>query len=604
MDAHGFLFNALLFLSATVVAVPISKKLGFGAILGYLVAGILLGPSGFRFVTNVEDMLHFSEFGVVLLLFLIGMELDPKKLWQMRTPILGMGGLQVVFTAILFAALGFACGFSFQIAFLAGMGFALSSTAISVQILNEKKILGTESGRSAFSILLFQDIAVIAMIALLPLLASQQSNSSGSLLQVLKAILVLLFALGAGHFLLRPILRFIASLHLREVFTALSLLLVVAMSALMQQLQLSMGLGAFAAGLLLANSEYRHALETDIEPFKGLLLGLFFISVGMSVDLATIRSQPGFVFSVVLLLIALKFAVHFGIGRAFHLPKSQVPLFSLLLSQVGEFAFVLFGAGRGMGIIDEEQAQVLIAISAVSMFLSPILIKIYDQFFARFFEGKSSMQEDVIENADAPVIIAGFGRVGQIVGRFLFANGIKATVLDFEPDQIELLRKFGMKVYYGDATRLDLLESAGAARAKVLVVAIDEVESNLALVDMAQKNFPHLKIVCRSRNVAHSFELMARGVSVLERETFDSSLRMGRAVLEEMGVSPYQTYSLAQKFRRLDIWFLGELFKERGNDKVRISKSKQAREDIERMFAQEDQEQRLKDEAWSVYEKE
>jgi glutathione-regulated potassium-efflux system ancillary protein KefC len=591
---HGVLWIALVFLAAAVLVVPVSQRLGFGTVLGYLAAGVVIGPSGFAFVTNVHDIMHFSEFGVALLLFLIGLELDPRRLWEKRFTIFGLGSAQVLGTLAVFAGVAYAAGLSARLALLAGMAFSLSSTAMVLQILGERKAMNSDAGRKAFAVLLFQDLAVIPMLALLPLLgggASSRPASAGLVLAVIAATLVL------GRLFLRRALRLIAGLHVRELFTALSLLLVVGMAFVMQSIGASMALGAFLAGLLLADSEYKHALETDIEPFKGLLLGLFFISVGMSVQLREVMAAPGVVFGVVILLLVLKTAIHAGLGRIFGLAAGQVPFFSLVLAQVGEFAFVLFDAALGLGVVNEHERQVLVAISAVSIFATPLVLKAYDLLLAPRLEG-TRREQDTVEHDGAPVIIAGFGRVGQIVGRYLFANGIRATVLDFEAGLVDSLRRFGFKVFYGDATRLDLLTTAGAGHAKVLVVAIDDVEANLRLVDLAQRHFPGLKIVCRARNVDHVFELRSRGVEILERETFDGALRLGRHVLETLGSDRHQAYLLAQKFRAFDQHLTDELAKERESIKVRISKAKQARQDIERLFAEEEERLRFGDEGW------
>lgn len=586
---HGFLWSALLFLLAAVIVVPISKRLGLGAVLGYLIAGILIGPSCFQLVTNVEDILHFSELGVVLLLFLIGLELEPRKLWQMRLPIFGLGTMQVLLTMALFAGVFRLLGFTLAESLVVGMGFSLSSTALVLQVLQEKKRLATDSGRSSFSILLFQDIAVIPMIAVLPLFASQTEESNGGTwLMALKVLGLLIAVVVVGRVFLRPLFNWIASIHLREIFTALALLLVVGMSLLMQSIELSMGLGAFMAGLLLADSEYKHAIETDIEPFKGLLLGLFFMSVGMTLNLADLVSNPSPVLSAVAALLVGKFLVLVGLGFLFKISRNQIVFFALGLSQMGEFAFVLFDSALALKILSPELKATLVATGALSIFLSPILMKLYDILIAPKLEGAGAIPENSKEDLqEAKVIIAGFGRVGQIVGRFLFANGIKATVLDFEPTQIELLRKFGFKVFYGDATRSDLLRVAGAEKAEILVVAIDDVESSVALVDMAKREFPHLRIVARARNVAHVFDLLEREVDFIERETFDASLRLGRKVLEIVGVQKHRAFSLAQTFRDFDENALRALSKERKNDKLRISLAQQARVDIERMFKEE-----------------
>ncbi len=603
---HGFLWSAVLFLLAAVIAVPVSKKLGFGSVLGYLVAGIVIGPAGFQLVINVEDILHFSEFGVVLLLFLIGLELEPKKLWQLRVPIFGMGGAQVLTCLLAFTGISLLLGYSLPISILIGMGFSLSSTAMVLQILNEKRTLNTESGKGAFSILLFQDIAVIPMIAILPLMgaAAGASAAGGGFFTFAKIVGILCLVLVIGRLVLSRIFSIIAGIHLREVFTALTLLLVTGMALLMQHFELSMGLGAFMAGLLLADSEYRHALETDIEPFKGLLLGLFFISVGMSVPLNVVAENPLLIVGAVFTILVVKFILHLGIAFAFRLPWKQIPFFSLILAQVGEFAFVLFDAAKAIPIINEQERGLLVAISAVSILMTPIAVKLFELFLADRFEGCSTDElEQKVESEEAPVIIAGFGRVGQIVGRFLFANGIRCTVLDYEPDQIELLKKFGFKVFYGDATRLDLLTAAGAKTAKILVVAIDDVESNLKVVDLAREHFPHLKIICRARNVAHVFELISRGVEVWERETFDSSLRLGRRVLENLDYHRHHAFGLAQRFWKFDHEMIKGLAKERANEKLRISISKQARSDIERLFQEEQARKRQAADGWSEYQR-
>ncbi len=599
---EGFLWSAFIFFAAAVLAVPISKKLGFGSVLGYLIAGFLIGPSGLRLITNVEDILHFSEFGVVLLLFLIGIELELRKLWQMRYSIFGLGGLQVVACLAVFALLA-SFLFSWPVALLVGMSFSLSSTAMVLQLLNERKSLHSPGGRSAFAVLLFQDIAVIPMLALLPLLAPS-TGVTDPLLKLLHfgkivGILVLVFVI--GRLFLRHIFRMIANVRMRELFTALALLLVVGMALLMESFELSMGLGAFLAGLLLADSEYRHAIEADIEPFKGLLLGLFFISIGMSVRSSDILQNPALIASAVVVIILLKTALHYLVGWIFRVPRTQLPFFSLALAQVGEFAFVLFGTALSLGILTEEERGPLVAVSALSFVGVSLAVKAYDYFLASRLEKGSPREADEVVSSGAPVIIAGFGRVGQIVGRYLFANGIKATVLDFEADQVELLRKFGFKIFYGDATRLDLIEAAGAENAKILVVAIDDVEASLALVDLAQKHFPHLTLICRARNVNHVFELKARGVHLLEREAFDGSLRLGRLVLEQLGMPRYQAHSLAQKFRDFDHSMVDRMARDRDSDGARISQAQQARVDIERMFAEEDKRIRQGDEGWDGY---
>ena len=598
---HGFLYNALVFLVSAVVMVPISKRLGMGSVLGYLLAGVVVGPWGLKLITNVQDIVHFSEFGVVLLLFLIGLELEPKKLWNLRVPIFGLGGLQVLLNSLLFFILGILFGMPWKGALVAGMGISLSSTAIALQIFKEKNFLNTSAGSSGFSILLFQDIAVILMIAVLPLLSEQTAHagSAGGWVSFFRTIAIFALVIGGGRFLLRPLLRWIASIQLREIFTAFALLLVIAFAALMQSLELSMGLGAFIAGVLLADSEYRHALETDIEPFKGLLLGLFFISVGMSINFESVSQNPGQVLAWLSVIIVGKISVHWLLGKMFHLPTSQIPFFSGVLSQVGEFAFVLFGAAVALKVLPEETAAILSAAVALSMLTTSVFVLLYDKFLLQFFTAtKDETPQDTIENEFNPVIIAGFGRFGQIIGRLLYANHITATVLDFEPDQIELLRKFGFKVYYGDAPRMDLLQSAGAAQAKILVVAIDDVEDSLRLIDLAKEHFPNLQIFARARNVQHVYKLMDRQVQVIERETFESSLKMGTEVLKSLGWGAFQAMQAGHRFRMHNNKMLVDLHPSNGDQATLVAKAKQAREDLEKMFNQEKELLRQGDQGW------
>lgn len=599
MASHSYMLYIIIFLLAAVIAVPLARKSNLGSVIGYLIAGVAVGPWGLKLITQVEDIMHFAEFGVVLFLFLIGLELDPKKLWSLRIPIFGMGGVQVAACTILFFAFGLALSFSWKVSLLAAMGLALSSTAIALQILKEKNALQTTAGSNAFSILLFQDIAVIPMLAILPLLtvSTVEAGSNQGLLSVLKVIGILVTVVVLGRLALRPIFRLIASIHLREIFTALSLLLVLSMAYLMSFLDISMGLGAFIAGVLLADSEYRHALETDIEPFKGLLLGLFFISVGMSIDFGIILDRPVVVALLVVGIVGIKMLAHWGIAIVFKIPKQQRFMFSAVLSQVGEFAFVLYGAALVSQIISKEQAGVLMAAVAISMLSSPLLMLFYEKVVLAKSKNKKSQDPDKIDERNN-VIIAGFGRFGQIVGRLLYANKLKATVLDYEPDQIELTRRFGFKVYYGDATRLDLLESAGIEYAKILVVAIDNVESNLQLVDLVTQHFPQVKIFARARNVQHYYQLLDRKVHVIERELFEASLHMGVEVLKALDWPAFQAVQAAHKFREHNIKMLIDLHPNRKNEKEMISQSNQARMSLEKMFEEEKTLLESRDSGW------
>lgn len=597
---HSLLANALVYLAAAVISVPIAKRLGLGAVLGYLLAGIAIGPWGFRLISEVEDILHFSEFGVVLLLFLIGLELEPRKLWSMRRPIFGWGGAQVGGVALALCAGGMAFGVDWKVALIAALGLSLSSTAIALATLEERQLLSTPAGGAGFSILLFQDIAAIPMIAIVPMLgvAAVQSGGGGWL-GALKVAAVLLALVASGRCLINPMLRFIAKTNLREIFTGFALLLVISIALLMQLVGLSMALGAFVAGVLLADSEYKHALESDLEPFKGLLLGLFFIAVGMSVDFGAFFAQPMLVIGLVLGFLAIKTAVLYGLAKLFELPRGQQSLFAIVLSQGGEFAFVVFGAAAAAKVFSENVASILVVVVALSMMTTPLLLILHDRLIApRFAVDRTKGEADEIEAQEGHVIIAGFGRFGQIIGRLLRASQVPVTVLDHDPDQIELLRKFGVQVFYGDATRMDLMRSAGAGKARALVVALDGVEESLALIDSVRKEFPKLAIMARARNVTHYFDLRDRGVTIIERETFESALQLGQQVLQHLGWSAYSARLAKLKFRKHNLQSLEDLYPVYKDQAQLLSKARQAREELDAMFARDlaDQEPRERSE--------
>jgi glutathione-regulated potassium-efflux system ancillary protein KefC len=602
MSEHGLMFDVVILLAAGIIFVPISQRLGLGSVIGYLAAGLVIGPPILGWVTATESMAHVSEFGVVFLLFIIGLELEPKRLWQWRVPIFLMGSAQVAGVASLIACLARLFGIPWPSAFVLGTAGAMSSTAIASQILRDRNLMNTGGGSSAFSILLFQDLAVIPVLAALPLLAGQEGSAGGAA-PVWQIFLVIAGVILAGRYLLRHVLRLVAGTHLREVFTAMSLLIVVGLAFLMQYLGVSMALGAFMGGVLLATSEYRHAIETDLEPFKGLLLGLFFISVGMSVNVGTVMNHPHIILGLALGLILLKFGAHYWLGRAFKLSRREIPLFSILISQVGEFAFVLLGAAQALGLISSEINAVFSVAVAFSMAMTPLMVKAYDRWWAMRLCGNAGpdMSRETVQNDDPEVLIAGFGRVGQIVGRLLYANRIRATVLDHDPEQIELLRQFGFKIYYGDATRLDLLEAAGARTAKILVVAVDDQEDSLEIVDLAQEHFPHLKLVVRARNVAHVYELIDRDIHTWERETFDSSLRMGTDVLKVLGWESYSAVKAAARFRDHNIQLIYNQHSVRGDRAKLVSAVKQAREDLEKMFAGEDEQRKRHHDGWDIH---
>jgi glutathione-regulated potassium-efflux system ancillary protein KefC len=588
-----WLTNSLIYLAAAVIAVPLAKKLGLGSIIGYLAAGMAIGPWGLGLVTNVQDILHFAEFGVVLMLFLVGLELEPERLWELRRPIFGWGSAQVTVCAALIAGVAMAFGVNWQISVVAGLGLALSSTAIALQAIGERNLMPTSSGQAGFSILLFQDVAAIPILALLPLLGTLAGENealahTNRALEAIKVIAVIAGIIVGGRLLLRPLLRWIANSGTPEIFTAASLLLVVAIAALMQMVGLSMALGAFLAGVLLATSEYRRELETDIEPFKGLLLGLFFIAVGMSIDFGVLRQSPGLMAAILLGFLGLKLAVIYGIAALMKLPYQERPVFAVLLAQGGEFAFVVFQAAAGAHVFSPQTASLLIGAVALSMLLSPLLLQAVDKLLLPRFAGqKNTSLDEISEPQSAPVVIAGFGRYGQIVGRLLLAQGIAPTVLDHDADMVDTLRSFGYRVFYGDATRLDLLRTAGAASAKILVVAVDDVEQSLAIVDLAKEHFPQLQIVARARDVPHWNALRDRGVTRVERELFESSLRSARSVLELLGQPPHEARQGAMRFRQHNLALFEQMYPHRKDRSKVIAVAKQGRLQLEEQMAQE-----------------
>ncbi len=591
--APAWLTNSLIYLGAAVIAVPLSKYLGLGSIIGYLAAGIAIGPWGIGLVSNVEDILHFADFGVELMLFLVGLELEPRRLWELRRPIFGWGSAQVLGCAALLFGVGVVAGMRWQVSLVAALGLALSSTAIALQVMGERNLMPTRSGQSGFSILLFQDVAAIPILALLPLLgviseANVPQAGEARAWAAIKIIATIAAIILGGRLALRPLLRWIAKSKTPEIFTAASLLLVVAIAALMQLVGLSMALGAFLAGVLLAESEYRRELETDIEPFKGLLLGLFFIAVGMSIDFGVLLQSPGQMALIVLTLFAVKGVVIWLLARQMDIALAERPVFVLLLAQGGEFAFVVFQAAAGANVFSAQTASLLIGAVAISMLISPLLLVAIDKLLLpRWASRNTKKLDEISEPQAAPVIIAGFGRYGQIIGRLLGAQGIGATVLDHDADMIEAARAVGYKVFYGDATRLDLLRTAGAATARVLVVAVDDVAQSLRIVDLAKEHFPHLELVARVRDVTHWNQMRDRGVMRVERELFESSLRSGRTVLELLGAPEHEARRHAMRFRRHNIALFEETYKHHNDRSRLIAVIKQGRLQFEQQMAQE-----------------
>ena len=585
----AWLGYSLTYLAAAVVAVPLFKALGLGSVMGYLVAGLAIGPWGLGLVDNVEDTLHFAEFGVVLMLFLVGLELEPRRLWSLRRPIFGWGSLQVLACAAVLAGLALLLGVKWKVAVVASLGLALSSTAIALQVLADRNLLRTPSGEAGFSILLFQDVAAIPILALVPLLGSVSERDDTALwVEALRSVGAIVAIVVGGRLLLRPLLRWIARSRTPEIFTAAALLLVVGTAAFMQAVGLSMALGAFLAGVLLAESEFRRELETDLEPFKGLLLGLFFMAVGMTIDLGVLAASPGRVALVLGLFLLVKLVVIGALARLMRLPRPERPLFTLLLAQGGEFAFVVFQAAVGARVFPAKTASLLTGAVALSMLLGPLLLWLVDRYLQpRLDRRPGPTPEPLSTPQEAPVIVAGFGRYGQIVSRSLMACGLSVTVLDHDAELIEQTRRFGFRVFYGDATRLDLLRTAGAAQARVLVVAVDDSAQSLAIVDLARAHFPALKIVARARDVTHWYALRDRGVEHIQRELFESSLASAGDVLQLLGRDAATAAQATQRFRSHNLALLEETYPLHKDEARLIAAVRQGRQQLQEQLARE-----------------
>jgi monovalent cation:proton antiporter-2 (CPA2) family protein len=523
-------------LAASVLFVPLSRRFGLGSVLGYLVAGAIIGPSALGLVADVEQIAQVSELGVIMLLFLIGLELRPQRLWVMRRAILGLGAGQVILTSLALALIARLLGAEWPAAVVIGSGLALSSTAIVLPMLAEHDLLASHAGRDAFSVLLFQDLAFIPLVAAVPLLAGGSMTDAVSGRDVALAIAVAVAIVVGGRFLIGPIFRLVGGAKTPEVFTAMALLVVVGTAALAHVAGLSTSLGAFLAGVLLSDSTYRHELQADIEPFEGLLLGFFFMSVGMSANLALALAEPFLILVGVISLVAIKFAIVFALGRISGQDNRAALRFALALPQGSEFSFVLFGIAVAAGTLAQAEADRAMLIVALSMAVTPMLFAASEKLLIPRVSRRPEPVYDTIESQGTPVIIAGFGRMGQIVGRLLRLQGIPFTALDSDPAQVEVLRRFGTVVYFGDPTRLELLRAAGAAEAKILVIAVDDTDETLKLAEIARRHFPHLKIMSRARNRRHVHLLMDRGLTQIVRETFHSSLKLSDMVMTELGV--------------------------------------------------------------------
>ncbi len=582
----SFINQALLFIGSSLILVPLFQRLGFGSVLGYLIAGILIGPQGIKLISDAESIMHFSELGVSLLLFMIGLEIQPRKLWSMRRHLIGLGGLQVLLTSVTFALVAMLFGLPTLMSLVIGFGLSLSSTAFAVQTLTEKKQFNTDFGRSSFAILLAQDLFAIPALAIIPAFNASTTSHGFSVLSSLMALGVIVLLVLASRFLIRPVFRLIAVTHSREVFTAAALFIVIGVAALMQSVGLSAALGTFLAGVLLADSEYRHELEANIEPFKSLLMGLFFIAVGMRVNLGMIAEQPLLIFSLMIGYLLIKSLIIYFIGRFLQLKHENSKMMALNIAQGGEFAFVIFAISARTLLIPTDVIDALTAVITLSMMLNPVLILVNEQLTRRKF-GKAEKHYDEIKDETPQVIIAGFGRFGQIFSRILRAQNIPFVAIDHDAQQIELVRRFGSKVYYGDVSRADLLEAAGIGKAKYLVLAIDDVEASLRTAKIIREQFPHIKLFVRARNRGHAYDLMDLNIENIKREVLDSSINFVQDLLVEMGFPVAKAATIVEKFKQHDELMLKEQYKVRTDDKALVGLSAQSVAQLAQVLADE-----------------
>lgn len=590
---HDVLIQAIIYLLAMIAVVPISKRLGLGAVLGYLISGALLGPSGAGLIDGGESgASHLSELGVIMMLFLIGIEVSPRLLWQMRGPLFGLGGLQVAGTTLIFGALAVATGSPVPTAWAIGMILSLSSTAIVLQTLAERGFSKSPAGERSFAILLFQDIAVIPMLAVFPLLAPGKAEAAGRPgwqqgLIVLGAIVLLI---ASGRYLVRPLFRQLARLNLRETFTAAALLLVLATTALMTRVGLSPALGAFLAGVVLADSEFRHQIEADLEPFKGLLLGLFFISVGSGIDLAIPVSRPFAVASIVSCLVVLKGALVFGLGKVFKMKTADAFLLGASLAQGGEFAFVLLGIAADQGILRGPNAQLLTSSVALSMAVAPLVIAAAIRFGLPLLQAKGAERSpDLVEDKDSAALVVGIGRFGQVIVRLLRANGFRTTVLDYDGEQVDVMSRFGFKTYFGDGARPEVLRAAGIEKVGILVLAIDDQDNAVKITESVRAEHPHVKIFARAFDRVHAYKLLNAGAQSAVIETGGSAVDLGSEVLHELGFSALRSYRQGAWFRRHNNRVIRELAPLYGNTEraVFVRESRQRSEMLETLLNQE-----------------
>jgi monovalent cation:proton antiporter-2 (CPA2) family protein len=574
--------QVVVLLSAAVITVPLLKRFGLASVMGYLVAGVVIGPFGLALFGDPETIMHTTEFGVVLLLFIIGLELQPARLWVLRRAVFGLGGAQFGSTTAAIALIAWALGLAPLPALITGLALSMSSTAFVLQMLAEKKQLTSRHGRDGFAVLLFQDLAVIPLLAILPLLSpmAETSQRPAAWVSIASVIAVVL----CGRPVLRFLLRRVAMTDSHELLVMATLLIVVAMSWGMETAGLSMSLGAFLAGVLLADSEYRHELEANIEPFKGVLLGLFFVAVGMSANLGLVATQPVLVIGLAFGLIAVKAAVLFALGKLTGMEDAAARRFGLYLSQGGEFAFVLLTLAAGQQLMDRDTSELLAMVVTLSMALTPLLLGAHERWIAPAMDKAATKAFDEIKSEDHRVIIAGFGRFGQIVARLLRLRKIPSTVLESSFEQVDFVRRFGNRVHYGDASRLDLLRAAGAEKAEVFVLAIDDIEGSLKTAAMVRKHFPHLKIYARARNRFHYFRLRDLGIDHITRETFSSSVSMGRDVLRALGMDAVTAQHITETFTTYDNRLIAKQYAVNHDESQLIQTAQAAARELEELF--------------------
>ncbi|WP_286812206.1 MULTISPECIES: monovalent cation:proton antiporter-2 (CPA2) family protein [unclassified Maribacter] len=599
----SLLFDAIIFLLGAIICVSIAKRLGLSSVLGYLIAGVLIGPYVLGFIGEEgEDILHFAEFGVVVMLFLIGLEIEPKNFWNMRKSIAGMGGLQVAGTMLLSYLFFILIDFDWKVALVISMAVALSSTAIAMQTIDEKGLMETTFGNSAFSILLFQDIIVIFMLGAIPLLsnteveaAADSHESTGNLLdglpmgyQTLAIILSVVLIIGAGQYLIVPMLRRVAKTGVRELLFASALLIVFSISFLMEYVGLSPALGAFLGGVVLSSSEYKHELESNLEPFKNLLLGLFFIAVGASINFVVIAKIPLTIGGILLAIVLIKALILFITGKVFKLKLDQNLLLTFSLAQIGEFAFVLLSFAFQLNILDQEQMDIMLVITALTMSITPIISIINERFILPKIGTKESIKRPMDHIAKSQnVILVGFGHFGSTVGRFLRSHGIEATILDQDSNRVDVLRKMGFEVYYGDATRIDLLEAAGIAKAKILICAIDNPPITEEITKLVKEKYPHVELMIRAQNRNDAYELLNLGFENIYRESLDTSLALAKDVLSKLGFRKYTLIRQVQNFIKYDESSLRRLAMEPKGDDDYLFKVRKELEEQERLLEED-----------------